>query len=238
MTVEDVEELSKSARVVVFRSPVTDLGGLDLLLDRRGTRWRSVELAMGEARNRERFSELCRYTGHSTLPQVFIDGHFVGGISAAIETLRDETGAEGPSRTLSGAATAASYFGLIPFIGLAVWLWTHGTPGVAAGVLAIYAAVVLSFTGAVHFGWALGEHAGATRYWWSVVPALAGWVFASLPAPASLPLLAAAFLDIWFAERRWFAGELPGWYRSLRTQLSFAVAVCLLAAWIAVLSRG
>jgi len=238
MNSEEIEKLSQSAKVVVFRSPVTDLGGLDHLLDRHGRRWRSVELAMGDAANRERFEALKRYTGHATLPQVFVDGHFVGGIGAARETLEEAALEDGPSSSLSGAATVASYFGLVPFIGLAAWLWAHPVAGAAGPILAIYAAIVLSFVGAVHFGWALGEHVGARHYWWSTVPAIGAWVLASLPAMIGLPLLAAGFAGVWYAERRWFSRELPGWYRGLRTQLTFAAGACIVAAWIAVLVHG
>lgn len=233
----DIEKLARSEKVVVFRSPLTDLGGLDLALARRGTKWRSVDLAMSERDNRERFEALRRYTGHPTLPQVFIDGEFMGGIRAARDALEDESALEGPSPTLSGAAAVAGYASLVPFVGLAAWMWTrHG--GIGAHVLAVYAAVALAFIGAVHFGWALGEHADGRRYWWSMLPALLAWILASLPPGAGLPLLAATVLGVWYAERRWFAKELPRWFRGLRIQLSFVAAACLLAAWIAVLVRG
>lgn len=233
----DIEKLVRSAKVVVFRSPLTDLGGLDHVLDRRGTKWRNVELAMGQAENRERFVALRRYTGHTTLPQVFVNGNFVGGIRAARDALEDETALEGPSPTLSGAAAVAGYAGLIPFAGLAAWVWIRHV-GLGAHILAVYAAIVLTFVGAVHYGWALGEHADGRRYWWSVVPALIAWILVLLPTAAGLPLLAVALLGTWYAERRWFGKELPRWYRGLRIQLSVAAAACLLAAWIAVLVRG
>lgn len=237
MSEEDIDTLVKSAKVVVFRSPLSDLGGLDRLLRRRGIQWRDVELGMGERENRARFELLRQYTGHATLPQVFVDGRFVGGIEAARDELADEAELAGPSAALSGPATLSAYAGLIPFIGLAAWMWAHGT-GTSATVLAVYAAVVIGFVGAVHWGWALGEHSEPRTYYWSVVPALGGWVFASLPPAAGLVLLAALFGGVWYAERRWFAKGLPRWYRGLRLQLTAVSAACLVAAWIAVLVRG
>ena len=234
MNDDDIRRLANSAEVVVFRSPLTDLGDLDHLLDRLGIKWRTVDLAMGERENRASFEVLRSHTGHPTLPQVFVDGHFVGGLEAARSRLEDEAALAGPSPRLSPPATLAAYAGLVPFIGLAAWLWIHG--GImAARVLAIYAATVLSFIGAVHWGWALGEHAEPRRYYWSIAPALAGWILASLPPAVGLPILAASFIGLWYAERRWFATDLPGWYRALRLQLSFITAACLVAAWIAVL---
>lgn len=232
---DEIEQLSHSAPVVIFHSALTDLGGLDHWLERRNKRWRSVELAMGDPENRVRFSALKHFTGHTTLPQVFVDGHFVGGIRAAREVLGDRHELVGPSPTLSLAASLTVYAGLLPFIGLAVWLWTHPVTGAAARVLAIYAAVVLATIGAIHFGWALGEHADHRSYGWSIAPAVAGWILASLPPGIGLPLLTATMIGTWYGEKRWFADSFPRWYRLLRTQLSWLAAACLVAAWIAVL---
>jgi glutaredoxin len=236
MSEEEIEKQAQSAEVVIFRSPLSDLGGLDRLLDRRGVKWRSIELGMGERENRARFELLRQYTGHATLPQIFVGGRFVGGIAAARELFEDEAAVEGPSRVLSGSAAIAGYAGLVPFAGLAVWLWAHG--GVTAGyVLDVYAATIVAFAGAVHWGWALAEHAEPHRYYLSVVPALAAWVCASLPPQAGMPLLAALVAGVWYAERRWFARNLPRWYLALRLQLSAVSVASLLAAWIAVLVR-
>lgn len=235
---DEVERLSHSASVVIFHSAITDLGGLDHWLERRGKRWRSVELSMDDPENRARFAALKHFTGHATLPQVFIDGHFVGGIRATREALEDKQEDEGPSPTLSLAATLTAYAGLLPFIGLAAWLWLHPPTGIAARVLVIYAGVTLAAVGAVHFGWALGEHAETERYWWSAAPAVVGWVLASLPVGIGLPLLAAALVGAWYGEKRWFSQALPRWYRLLRVQLSWLAALCLVGAWIAVLVHG
>ncbi|MGH8128056.1 MAG: DUF3429 family protein [Gammaproteobacteria bacterium] len=232
---DEIERLSHSAPIVIFHSALTDLGGLDHWLDRRGKRWHSVELAMDDPENRARFAALKHFSGHATLPQVFMDGRFVGGIRAAREALDERREFDGPSPTLSLAAMLTVYASLLPFIGLAAWLWLHPVTGAAARVLAIYAGVVLATIGAVHFGWALGEHADHRRYGWSIAPAIVGWILASLPPGIGLPLLAVALLGTWHAEQRWFADSFPRWYRLLRTQLSWLAAVCLVAAWIAVL---
>lgn len=235
---DEIERLSHSAPVVIFRGALTDLGGLDHWLERRGKRWQSIELALDEPESRARFSALKHFTGHPTLPQVFVDGHFVGGIRATREALDEKHELDGPSPTLSLTATLAVYVGLLPFIGLAAWLWLYPVTGAAARVLAIYAGVALAAIGAVHFGWALGEHAGHRRYGWSAAPAVAGWILASLPVGIGLPLLAAALIGAWYSERRWFAAALPRWYLLLRTQWSWLAAACLAAAWIAVLVHG
>lgn len=237
MSEEDIDTLTRSAKVVVFRSPLTDLGGLDRLLRRRGIKWRDVQLGMADRENRARFELLRQYTGHPTLPQVFVDGRFVGGIGAARDALGSDAELDGPSAERSWPATLVAYAGLVPFVGLAAWMWARGN-GAAANVVAIYAATVISFVGAVHWGWALAEQAEPRTYYWSTVPAVGAWVFASLPAIAGLPLLAALLAGVWYAERRWFARSLPRWYRNTRLQLTAVSAACLIAAWLAVIVHG
>lgn len=236
---DDLQAMIRSARVVVFRSPVTDMAGLRRLLDEQGEPWRDVELGMGEAANRDRFQRLKALTGHTTLPQVFIDGAFVGGIEAAHERLRARTTGQGtqPPAHLPSAALLGGYGGLIPFFGLAAWLWVH-PPGAAGRVLAVYAAVILSFVGAVHWGWALSGRSAPSRYAWSVVPALLAWIWASLAPLAALPLLAASFALVWYKERSDLGTDLPAGYRRLRTHLTAGVVASLAAAWIALLLRG
>lgn len=236
MADEDIEKQAHSAKVVIFRSPLGDLGGLDRMLERRGIQWKSIELGTGERENRARFELLRQYSGHPTLPQVFVDGRFAGGIVAAREMFQNESEVEKPSPTLAGPAAVTAYLALVPFVGLAAWLWTRGASP-AGYILAVYAATAVSFAGAVHWGWALAEYAEQRRYYLSLLPALAAWAFASLPAQAGLALLAALVAGVWYAERRWFSARLPGWYQALRLQASATAVASLVAGWIAVLVR-
>jgi len=236
---DEIERLSKGAQVVIFHSPLTDLGGLDHELNRRGKRWNAVEMAMGDPRNRERYHELKRFTGQTTLPQVFIDGRFVGGIRSAREVLRhNESTAANPSPSMSAAAVSCAAVALLPFIGLAAWLWVHPAAHFSARLLAVYGGIALAVIGSIHFGWALGEHADEKRYWWSALPPLVGWILAVIPVGIALPLLAAAHAGTWYGERRWFSGTFPAWYRRLRAPMSWLAAACLLAAWIGTLVHG
>lgn len=232
---EEVERLSKSAKVVIFHSPLTDLGGLDHELNRRGERWHAVELAMGDKRNRERYEALKHYSGQTTLPQVFVDGRFVGGIRAAREALKnDEAIKSAPSHSpLSPAALGCAALAMLPFVGLAAWVWAHPEALFPARMLAIYGGIGLAIVGSIHFGWALGEHAEARRYWWSILPPFLGWILAALPVGIGLPLLAAAHVGVWYSERQWFSEAFPHWYARLRIPLAWLAAACLLAAWIA-----
>lgn len=125
--------------------------------------------------------------------------------------------------------------GLIPFIVLAGSLWVAPEPyrPMLADWLRSYAAVILSFVGAVHWGFAMlhpkvGDNERDTVMAWSVVPALVGWVGMIVPLRHGLVFIAAMFviqlsMDRAFARR--FA--LPPWYLSLRNGLTAVVVVCI-----------
>jgi len=96
-------------------------------------------------------------------------------------------------QTLSSQRPAAvawlGYGGLLPFLGSALLCWlepNHRSLWLA--MLLTYGAVILSFVGALHWGFAMvhpdtfGQRASG-MYLWSVMPALVGWV-AVLVTPA------------------------------------------------------
>ncbi|MDZ7829865.1 MAG: glutaredoxin [Halofilum sp. (in: g-proteobacteria)] len=75
----DLAEIIDSARVVVFRSNLTDTRMLIHWLQREGMDHREVTMGMGSGVERDRFHRLRDWTGWPYLPQVFVDGRFVGG---------------------------------------------------------------------------------------------------------------------------------------------------------------
>jgi len=87
----DLVELIDSARVVVFRSNLTDTRMLIHWLQREGMSHREITMGMGSGVERDRFHRLREWTGWPWLPQVFVDGRFVGG---ADEFLSDPPGAD------------------------------------------------------------------------------------------------------------------------------------------------
>lgn len=132
--------------------------------------------------------------------------------------------------------TVTSYVSLLPFIGLAAWIWTHNPAGTPSHVLATYAALMFVYTGAVQWGWAVADHPTIRVYFWSMLALVIGWILASLPwYGVSLPLLALSTAGFWYAERRWFAEHTPGWYRAVRAQTAILATLALAAAWIAIL---
>jgi len=75
----DLAEIIEGARVVVFRSNLTDTRMLMHWLQREGVDHREVTMGMGSGVERDRFHRLRDWTGWPLLPQVFVDGRFVGG---------------------------------------------------------------------------------------------------------------------------------------------------------------
>jgi hypothetical protein len=128
--------------------------------------------------------------------------------------------------------------GLVPFVVLSSALFAlpeHTRPQILQWLIA-YAAVILSFVGALHWGVAMVHaqmrEADRTVFMaWSVVPALAAWVALLLPAKTALLLMAGTFV-VHFAADRQLAHRflLPAWYLRLRGGLTGVVVLCLLLA--------
>ena len=80
----DIAELAASARVVIFRSGLTDTRHLVRYLERASVDFREITMGMGSSAERDRFHRLREWTGWTLLPQVFLDGAFVGGADELI----------------------------------------------------------------------------------------------------------------------------------------------------------
>ncbi len=137
------------------------------------------------------------------------------------------------------------YGGLLPFLALAVQCAIDpDSGGLWRSILLGYGAVILSFVGALHWAFAmtLPELTDAKRtecYVWSVVPALIGWVAASIPIglmwqwPQKTTLLESALMIVAFLvhyqqdRRLTRVASLPAWYLPLRLRLTFVAALCL-----------
>jgi len=153
-------------------------------------------------------------------------------------------------------AILLSVAGLIPFILSAIAiLFDPLEAPLAVQVLISYGAVILSFVGAVHWGFALRETAhpgvplppavvGAERQLltFGVVPALVGWVALiamihfSAPALAVFLLLAGFFMTSVVETIGRGRGVVAGNYLALRWAVSVVVLVILLAVLFAILS--
>lgn len=135
---------------------------------------------------------------------------------------------------LPRSAAWLGYGGLLPFIGLALVAWADRHHGLVwADALVAYGAVILSFVGALHWGFAMALPGMAlalrrNAFVWSVVPPLLAWPAVMLEPQLGAPLLIAGFLAHLWQDHR-LAGQvpLPAWYLPLRRQLSIVACVCL-----------
>jgi len=131
------------------------------------------------------------------------------------------------------------YFGLVPIVVPTIafmiephhgHLWLH--------LLLSYAAVILSFIGALHWSFAmtlkpLTQAQRRNAFIWSVIPALVAWLALSLYTFYAL-LLMSLFFVLAFLRDYGLSKlvELPSWYMQLRLQLTAVMTGCLVIAAI------
>ena len=140
-------------------------------------------------------------------------------------------------------ATLLGNFSLLPFYALAAASWMPlGSRADRLIELAFvtYAAVILAFLGAVHWGFVLSSPAldrTGSKFGlrWGVIPSLLGWL-AVMMAIVGVPLwLVSFFLVMDFALCRLMDGRMmpmystpPAWYLPLRTRLTALVIISAL----------
>lgn len=146
------------------------------------------------------------------------------------------TGAQTPPRVVAWLG----YGGLLPFISLS--LATVGANFLGAdarwfnAALLSYGAVILSFVGALHWGFAmtlrdLSDSQRTAAFVGSIVPALVAWL-ALLAAPViAVVLLVAGFAIHYGRDARLAAAaaDLPAWYLPMRFRLTCVACLSLIA---------
>jgi len=112
-------------------------------------------------------------------------------------------------------------------------------PGVALGVLnncldiqVTYGAVLLSFLGALHWGFEFagyGGQKGYNRLLLGITPALVAWPTLAIAPMTALAIQWVGFTSLWFADMRASAaGWTPKWYSQYRFYLSVLVGTCII----------
>ena len=140
------------------------------------------------------------------------------------------------STALPRSVAWLGYGGLLPFLALApASLLDHHHGAVWSDALFAYGAIILSFVGALHWGFAmslpdLSERQRSALYIWSVVPALIAWPALLFSPPLAAPPLVFGFIAHYLQDRR-LARQvtLPAWYLPLRRRLSSVACLCLVA---------
>lgn len=235
-----IYEMVNLHKVVVVCSPLTDLGPLQHHVDRLGADAKVLVLGMADQANRTLFHDLEQVTGRHTLPQVFIDGEFAGGIQQAVARLSVAEGGAGleAEHALRSIGIVLGYAGLLPFAGAALVAWGSSVAQwqlLAVTGMVSYAAVMLGFFGAVHWGLALLGRWDSS-YWLlmgSIVPALWAWVALLLPWRPGLLLLLAGFVGLYVYERFALWSHLPLWYLRLRRRITVLTVLLVAVAALA-----
>jgi len=225
-----------SSRVVVFCSNLTDVRPITTRLVQVGVPYRLVVMGMGSVSMRERFQRLQQLTGWTKLPQVFVDGRFIGGYE---EFFAFDFAPSNQDTAIPAAAKWYGYGGLLPFfvLSLAFLLAPSPMQDRLLMILVAYGAVILSFIGAIHWGLAL-RSVPANALWRafgvSVAPALVAWLALMLPPMPALLVLAVGLASIYMVDRtRLSRADVAPWYLRLRTQLTAGALASLIVAAMA-----
>ena len=129
------------------------------------------------------------------------------------------------------------YMGLLPIIAPTILLFLDGNHSVMLSHWLInYAAIILTFVGALHWAFAmtvdkLSERDKSLTFIWSVIPALVGWIALFINAFYACLLLAIFFILNLTQDKKFPKNSgLPLWYLPLRSRLTYLVTTCLLLA--------
>ena len=139
---------------------------------------------------------------------------------------------------------SGAYAGLLPFLFLLVVIVLQPPmpmPSEQAGEwLLSYAAVIISFLGAVHWGVALGmqdkipNHIRDRLLLFSVVPPLLAWQMVLLPVKPALFGMVILVVMAYIADRLFLFRVLDSAYQVLRLHLTLGVSVSLILAGLAI----
>ena len=131
------------------------------------------------------------------------------------------------------------YGGLLPFVVSAFAVWADSSnSSLWRYALVAYGAVILSFVGALHWGFAMSQsdmtmHQRTYCFVWSVVPALMAWLALLMTSKYAIAMLVAGFLTHFWQDRRLVqVANLPGWYLPLRMRLTLVACIALLSGYL------
>ena len=152
----------------------------------------------------------------------------------SMENYLSSTGRIKPLPGNETTAKSLGYAGLIPFIVFSIGSWFQ-LPMISDStyILTAYAAIILSFMGAIHWGIAMSssEDQNGKYFIASVIPGLSAWLALLMPQRYAIILLMVGFIALiiydWSVEK---PQRLPGWYIPKRNRLTLVVVMCLMFA--------
>lgn len=134
----------------------------------------------------------------------------------------------------TAAALRLGHAGLLPFVlGAAlVWLVRPDAHPYVTAALSAYAAVIVSFLGGIHWGFAMREaDAPASLAGWGVVPSLVAWVAVVMPPYAGLVVLGAMLVACYLVDRRVYPAQGAAGWLTLRFRLTAVASLsCFIGA--------
>lgn len=130
------------------------------------------------------------------------------------------------------------YAGLVPFVTFSIGSWiTLPYISDAVQILIAYAAIILSFMGAIHWGQAMSRASQQHSKYFiaSVIPALTAWIALLLPDSLALIVLLCGFIALFTYDRAVKISQaFPDWYIPMRKTLTLVVVLCLSGALLSV----
>jgi glutaredoxin len=235
MTYDDLQHLIDDTKVVVIGTDFSDTRRIEQVIEGQFDDVAIEKLDLNKAEDKSTLEHLQKNTGWMNLPMVFINGEMIGGEWEL--TTQQQLGVNTCGRSTHGFANVIGYCGLIPFVGLSIWYAMTSDPTQAGFVLSAfmaYAAIILSFVGAIHWGRSLHEpHMVRSNLLQiiTIIPTLLGWVALLVPHEIGLIILIFGFSLIYLFDRLQYR-ELY-WMQKLRFNLSigvvFSLLICLLA---------
>lgn len=136
------------------------------------------------------------------------------------------------------------YLGLIPFLISSLLIWLPQFHHHAVKSLTIYAAVILTFIGGVHWGIAMQSMQTAeqvenkcphNQFIFSIVPSLLAWVAVVFLESYSLIMMSLWFVLFWWIEKLHYQQRLPKWYSKLRNHLTLTATLSIMIGWFGTL---
>jgi hypothetical protein len=137
-------------------------------------------------------------------------------------------------REPSPLALRLAYAGLLPFVVLAALVWIVRPDAHAYVTLALsgYAAVIVSFLGGVHWGFAFRQvQPDPMLFVWGILPSLVAWVAVVMPPYAGLVVHGVMLVACYLRDRTVYPREGAAGWLTLRFRLTAVASLaCFLGA--------
>lgn len=132
------------------------------------------------------------------------------------------------------AALRLGHAGLLPFVlGAALtWLVRPDAHPYVTAALSAYAAVIVSFLGGIHWGFAMRQSVPpASLPLWGVLPSLVAWIAVLMPAYAGLVVHGVMLVVCYLVDRRVYPAQGAAAWLTLRFRLTAVAALsCFIGA--------